>query len=177
MAFNKFDHSLEGEFLPRFRLRIAEEKTAIFDKIKEEATIETTVSGTFADNYVILRIPKYERHYWSPELQIQFTRSEENNASILRCVIGPAQSVWLMFTFFYSITILLTVFGGMFGMIQYSVARTSAFLWFWPVGIVLLIVLFAVSKAGQRKARNQTLHLVSFLLHALEKEYKVTRIE
>jgi hypothetical protein len=178
MSFNKLDHSFEGEILPRFRLKIQAEKSELFAQIKSAAIEDNAVSGTYADNYIILRIPSWERHYWSPELQIQTTPDwEDDSYSILRCVVGPTQSVWVMFVFFYSITILLTVFGGMFALVQYSVSKTSDFLWIWPIGILLVVSLFVVSKLGQRKARNQTLHLVSFLRHTLEQKWEVERVE
>lgn len=178
MSFNKFDHTITGEVLPRFRLRVENLPDPIFEEIKTAAIPEPTVSGTYADKYTILRIPSWERNYWSPELQIHSSPDYDNKSyTILRCVVGPSQSVWVMFIFFYSITILVTLFGGMFGMVQYSIENDSTFLWIWPIGIAVFLTLFIVSKIGQRKARNQTLHLVSFLLHTLERKWKVERVD
>ncbi len=179
MPFNKFDHTITGEITPRFRLRVeATLPDSIFEEIKNVAIPEPTVSGTYADKYIIIRIPSWERNYWSPELQIQASPDyEKENHTLLRCVVGPAQSVWMMFMFIYSFTILITLFGGMFGLVQYSIEKSSYFLWIWPIGLLVLAVLFVISKLGQRKARNQTLHLVSFLLHTLEKKWKVERVE
>ena len=177
MSFNKLDHTVSGKVLPRFRLRVAALPDSLFEEIKQTAIQDNTVSGTFAEKYTILRIPSWERHYWSPELQLQaFPCNEKPNNTVIRCVIGPTQSVWVMFTFFYAITGLLTLFGGMFGLVQYSISKESTFLWILPFGVIMLITLFIISKIGQRKARNQTLHLVSFLFHTLEKRWHIERV-
>jgi len=179
MPFNKFDHTIIGEITPRFRLRVdAPLPDSVLGEIKAMAIPEPTVSGTYADKYTIIRIPSWERNYWSPELQIHASLDhEKENHTLLRCVVGPSQSVWMLIMFLYSFTILITLFGGMFGLVQYSVEKSSYFLWIWPIGIIAVGTLFAISKIGQLKARNQTLHLVSFLMHTLEKKWNVERIE
>lgn len=177
MAFNELDQSLAGEVLPRFRLRVAADKDAILDYLDELLKSSTDVSHIRAKQYLILKIPEHKKEYWSPELQIQpFDDINEKNKTLLRCVIGPSQSVWMMFTFIYSAIIVLTLFGGMFGLVQYQINEYSIFLWIWPVGIIAFLSFFAVAKFGQHKARNQTLRLVSFLLHQLEMRWEVERV-
>lgn len=178
MAFNELDHSISGEVLPRFRLRISADKDELLDYLDEKAKRSEDVTHTRAKQYLILKIPPSNREYWSPELQIQpFQDYEDKKKTIVRCVVGPSQSVWMMFTFIYSAIILLTLFGGMFGLVQYQLNKSSVFLWLWPIGIVLLLSIFAVSKYGQKKARNQTLRLVSVLMHQLEEQWEIERVK
>lgn len=177
MSFNELDHSLSGEVLPRFRLRVNANREELLDCIDLQAKISDEVTHTRASQYLILKIPKSKREYWSPELQIQpFQDYEDKTKTLIRCVVGPSQSVWMMFTFIYSAVILLTLFGGMFGLVQYQLNNESIFLWMWPVGIVAFLSIFVVAKMGQRKARNQTLRLVSFLIHTLESKWEVERV-
>ena len=177
MAFNELDHSLSGEVLPRFRLRVNAARNEFMDFIDLQAANSNEVTHIRANQYLILKIPKDRRDYWSPELQIQpFQDYKEPNKTLVRCVVGPAQSVWMMFTFIYSALILLTLFGGMFGLVQYQLTKQSVFLWVWPIGIVAFLSIFAVAKFGQRKARNQTLRLVSFLMHQMEARWEVERV-
>lgn len=178
MSFNELDKTLSGEILPRFRVRVPADKDEILNFIDEQAKISGEVSHTRANQYLILRIPQSVREYWSPELQIQpFQDYEDKSKTVVRCVVGPSQSVWMLFTFIYSAIILLTLFGGMFGLVQKQLSDSSVFLWFWPIGIVLLLSIFAISKYGQRKARNQTLRLVSFFMHTLESRWEVERVK
>lgn len=127
--------------------------------------------------YLIYKVSKSQRVYWSPELQLQpFQDYEDKNYTIIRCIVGPSQSVWMLFTFIYSVIILLMLFGGMFGIIKYQLEKDSSFLWIWPIGIVLLSGFFILSKMGQAKARNQTLNMVRFLNHTLAEKWDVHRI-
>ncbi len=177
MSFNELDQSLSGKILPRFRLKIAAEKEELLDFLDAVAKKSEEVSHTRAKQYLILRIPPAKREYWSPELQIQpFQDYDDKHKTIIRCVVGPSQSVWMLFTFLYSSVILSMLFGGMFGLVQYQLNDHSAFLWIWPIGTVLLLSIFAVSRYGQMKARNQTLRLVSFLMHSLEQNWTPERV-
>lgn len=177
MSFNELDQSLSGKILPRFRLKIAAEKEELLDFLDVVAKKSEEVSHTRAKQYLILRIPPSKREYWSPELQIQpFQDYDDKQKTIIRCVVGPTQSVWMLFTFLYSTIILSMLFGGMFGLVQYQLNDHSAFLWIWPIGTVLLLSIFAVSRYGQMKARNQTLRLVSFLMHSLEQKWTPERV-
>jgi hypothetical protein len=177
MSFNELDQSLSGKILPRFRLKIEAEKDDLLDFLDDLAKKSEEVTHTRAKQYLILRIPPSKREYWSPELQIQpFQDYDDKKKTVIRCVVGPTQSVWMMFTFFYSSIVLMMLFGGMFGLVQYQLSNYSPFLWVWPLGTIALLSIFAFSKYGQTKARNQTLRLVSFLMHSLESKYEVERV-
>lgn len=177
MSFNELDHSLGGEVLPRFRLRVNANQDLILDFIDLQAKQSEEFTHTRASQYLILKIPPSKRDFWSPELQIQpFHDYDDKDKTLLRCVVGPSQSVWMMFAFFYSAIIMLTLFGGMFGLVQYQLNKQSVFLWMWPVGVVAFLSIFAVAKFGQMKARSQTLRLVSFVMHQLETRWEVERV-
>lgn len=177
MAFNEQDQTLSGKVLPRFRLRVPADKDEILDYLSDVAKENPDVAHLRAKQYLIYKVSKSQREYWSPELQLQpFQDYEDKNYTIIRCVVGPSQSVWMLFTFIYSAIILLMLFGGMFGLIKYQLEKDSSFLWIWPIGIVLLSSFFIISKMGQAKARNQTLNMVRVLHQALEEKWDVHRI-
>jgi len=176
MSYNHFDHSLEGVITPRFRLKVKAEKEDVFEHLQSMASSQKDFGITKANQYLMIKYKKSHEEYWSPELQIQPQQDfTDKNTLILRCVIGPRQNVWVMFVFIYSSIILLTLFGGMFGLVQYQLTKSSLFLWVWPIGTLLLLSIFAISKIGQSKARNQTLRLSSFILHALEQKWQIER--
>jgi hypothetical protein len=178
MAFNSSDHSRIGAVLPRFRLRVNADAEEILERIDHTAKASQEVSPIRAHQYLILKIPSREREFWSPELQIQtFQDTHDKRKTLVRCVVGPSQSVWMFFTFIYSTIILLTLFGGMFGLVQYKLSNNSIFLWAWPIGTLAFLSIFAVSKYGQKKARNQTLRLVLFLIETLEQTWEVERVK
>ena len=95
---------------------------------------------------------------------------EDDNKAYIKCILGPKQSIWTMLMFFYIGLGVLTLFGGMYGLVKWNLGKTSIFLWVFPVALFLFAVIYFTSKYGQRKGRDQMLYLVSFLYHALSDE-------
>ena len=180
MPFNQLDHHALGGIRPRFRLSSTLEKEAIFSYLKAHIHQDPTVNGSVLKHYAILRIPDPEAHYWSPELQVRVDIDEDDpkeNTTTLKCLIGPKQSVWVLFAFFYGAIGLITFFAGSYGVVQMTLGKSSAFVWFLPVGLLMIPGLWLIAREGQRTGRDQMLHLVSFLYHTLDAHGEVERIE
>ena len=110
-------------------------------------------------------------HYWSPELQIRVDQDDDHeDGAEVRCLVGPRQSVWAMFAFFYALVGLITFFGGFYGLVQEDMGESSDFIWCLPVGILLLIGIWVAAKVGQNTGRDQMLHLVSVPLPWTQRE-------
>jgi hypothetical protein len=180
MPFNRLDHNILGEIRPRFTLKIVCEPEEALLHLKKCIINDTSVSSLRANhtkNYVFLNIPSWNQHYWSPEMSVRVEKGEFSGAVTVHCLIGPRQSVWAMFTMFYAAISILTLFGGMFGFVQYQTSGSSTFLWTFPIGFFLWSTVFIASKIGQKQGRDQMLHLVSFLYHSLSEITTVERVE
>lgn len=177
MPFNRLNHSILGEIRPRFALRIESDPELAMTHIENGILKDSTVSGNRCDTLLFLKIPRSEQHYWSPEMTVRIEIEEYTDYTSVSCLIGPKQTVWALWAFIYSAVLLVTVFGGIFGMVQYSQDGSSPWIWTIPIGIVLLSTAFIASKIGQRKGRDQMLHLISFLYHSLEEIGSVERLK
>jgi hypothetical protein len=82
-----------------------------------------------------------------------------------------------MFAMIFSAILLITPFGGMFGLVQQTTSGFSTWIWVFPIGIITFSSVFITSKIGQKKGREQSLHLVSFLYHSLAEKGAVERVE
>lgn len=176
MPFNRLNHSILGEIRPRFALKIAAEPHNALEIVEQVLSKDKTVTGERSDQLIFLRTPSWERHYWSPEMTVRIEVEEFSNFTKVTCLIGPRQTVWAMWAFIYSAFALVTVFGGIFGFVQYKELGYSSWLWVIPIGVFMISSSFIAAKIGQRKGRDQMLHLVSFLYHSLEKTGRVERI-
>jgi hypothetical protein len=127
---------------------------------------ETVVGKRVYDMYY-LDIPVKEQHYWSPELRISMEENLAGEGTFIRCVVGPRQSVWLMFVFIYGFLSMLTLFGGMYGLVKWNSGGSAAWLWCFPAALLIILSVYVVAKLGQRTGRDQMLHLVSVLYHSL----------
>ena len=177
MPFNRLNHSILGEIRPRFALKIDYDPTKALNHLEDSVAKEKTVSGDRSEQLMFLKTPSWEQHYWSPEMTVRIEIEEYTDFTTVSCLVGPRQAVWAMWAFIYSALLLITVFGGIFGAVQYSQSGYSPWIWVIPIGVVGLSSAFVASKIGQKKGRDQMLHLVSFLYHSLAELGEVERHE
>lgn len=177
MPFNRLNHSVLGEIRPRFALKVEIAPETAIKHVESNIYKDKTVAGELSDHLLFLKTPSYNRHYWSPEMTVRIEVEEYTDYTTVACLVGPRQAVWALFAFIYSALVLATVFGGMFGIIQYQQHGSSLWIWLLPIGALALSSVFVVAKIGQRKGRDQMLHLISFLYHSLEEITEVKRID
>jgi hypothetical protein len=177
MPFNRLNHSVLGEIRPRFALKISASPEVAVAKLEEGFKKDPTVGGVFAKQHLFLKIPETDQHYWSPELTVRIEVEEFTDYTTVSCLVGPRQTVWALWAFIYTSILLITLFATFYGWAKYNVGGTTGWLWVVPFGIFGLSSAFIASKFGQRKGRNQMLHLISFVYHELEKLGPVERLE
>lgn len=177
MPFNRLHHSVMGELRPRFVLRINTDPEEAMQHVSKRILDDKTVSGVRSNGYIFLKIPSWAQHYWSPEMSVRIEKQDYLDYTTVHCLIGPRQAVWAMYALIYAAIILATLFASMFGLVQYQSYGSSHWLWSIPAGIVIFSSVFIFAKLGQRKGRDEMLHLVSFLYHSLDEISEVKRIE
>ncbi len=151
---------------PRFKEVVELPSEQIKVLIKEHLKNNPDVcKGEIVDHHVILKIPKKDQHYWSPQLGLELENTE--NGTLIRGLFGPKPGVWTMFVFFYSAIGFLTLLGLLFGISQMMLDMDAYGLWFVPVGLLLLIGLFIMSKVGQSMGKQQMHQLRDFLAKAV----------
>ena len=171
MPFNT--HNTDDiEIRPRFKLvSKSNNDKKILDKIKESLSNQTQVIGKIKGTHVFLTIPEKEQHFWSPSMEVVVEKDEENeNQSLIRCLLGPKQTVWMMVMFFYIAIAVVTLFGGMYGLVKWNMGQETNLIWLIPSGMILELLIYLATKWGQKQGRDQMFHLVSFLYHAIDDE-------
>ena len=179
MPFNKLNHKHLGELRPRFVLRSNVKVDKIISEINLGIEADHSVSGSIRGDYAVLRIPIKNRHYWSPELQVRVEEDEfcENQSTLIQCLVGPRSSVWGLFVFLYGVIGIIALIGGIYGASHYQLGKESIFIWFFPIGIILIPTIYVLAKIGQKKGRDQMLHLISFVYHHVDRIGTVERAE
>lgn len=168
MPFNRKDHHNFGEIRPRFKLSSKLSEEDVFKRIELFVKNDNSVSGKKVLDQYYLDIPIQYRHFWSPELRIHVEKSEQNpTQSIIRVMVGPQASVWVSFVLIYAVLCLAGLFGGMYGFVLLTMGKDSAWIWCFPIVLVLLSTVWIIAKFGQKVGRDETLHLVSTLYHAI----------
>jgi len=151
---------------PRFKEIVALSPEQVTGNIREQLAANANVcKGEIIDHHVILKIPSQHQHYWSPQLSLEL--EEHDAGTLIRGLYGPKPGVWTMFVFFYSAFGFLTLMGLLFGLSQLMLKMDAYGLWAAPVGAVILIGLFVVSKVGQNLSKQQMRQLHDFLMRAV----------
>lgn len=176
MPFNRLNHTILGEIRPRFYLKTNLDPDIAAKHIEECVAVDKSVTAVRTDRLIFLKTPSWLQHYWSPEMTVRIEKNEFAKFTTVCCLIGPRQTVWAMFAMIYAAILLVTTFGGMFGLVQYSTSGSSNYIWLIPIGCIAFSTVFIAAKVGQKKGRDQMLHLVSFLYHSLNKLGDVERI-
>lgn len=130
----------------------------IDERLKER---KYTLTGIVVQEHAFIRIPEKDQHYWSPEMHV-WAREEENK-TIVYGIIGPKPKIWTMFIFFYTIILVLTFFGGSYGIIQLILGIKADFIWSIPIGLLALTLVYGAAYFGQHKGKEQMLQLQNFL--------------
>lgn len=177
MPFNRLNHSILGEIRPRFALKVSCDPETALQQVENSLTKDKTVVGDRSGSVIFLRTPSWVHHYWSPDMTVRIEIEEFTDYTTVACLVGPRQTVWAMFAFFYAVIALVTVFGGIFGIVEMQTSGSSGWIYVIPIGLVLFSSVFITSKYGQHKGRDQMLHLISFLYHSLEEITEVERVE
>lgn len=177
MPFNRFDHSILGEIRPRFKLKIPLPPEDALKHVETCLSNDKTVFGERSEHLIFLKTPIWQRHYWSPEMTVRIEHEEYTDYTTVSCLVGPRQTVWAMFAFLYAAIVAGSTFGGIFGLVKYQETGAINWLWVIPTGILMTFSIFITSRIGQRKGRDQMLHLVSFLYHSLDQVTDVERLD
>ena len=150
---------------PKCKLNSEMEPNIIIKEIESLLNESDMVKGKIIDNQIYLSLPEEEQHYWSPELRITFTKSE--NGSSIKGIAGPNGKVWATFIVFYGLAVMLFIFGGSLGISEWMLNIDSLWIWSIPLSVFLYALIVIAAKYGQRLGNDQLIRLRYFLDEAI----------
>lgn len=140
----------------------------ITDRIRERLRQENP-RGLWLKNahyHIMLNFPHTGSEAWTPQMEINFDEVEKGR-TVVRCMIGPTNSIWMLFAAGYLGCILLGLTGITFGIAQVMLHHTP---WgFYAVPFVLLLAgfMFYLERTGRTRAQNDMRLLKDFVDQAL----------
>ena len=171
MSFNKSDKEDPLEIRPRFKLLVNNEMpNNLLELIKENGKEDKTVRIVKSySTHLDVHVPKSEESFWSPVLQLNFDKPDEAEGTLLRCLIGPQQSHWLMFVFIYGILSVIGFFAGVYGITRYvQFDEFTPWLYSLPASVIIIAAIYIMVKMAQKAKHQQIVHLVRFLYQQLD---------
>ena len=84
------------EIRPRFQKTVELSQQKILDRIQNSLdSDDIPIKGYIVDHHVVLKVLEKDRHFWSPQLDLEIEEKEEG--CLIRGIFGPHPSVWFMF--------------------------------------------------------------------------------
>ncbi len=142
------------EIRPRFTLSVPYGKKEIISRLRAEVQKpDSGCKGNFVKPVAVLSVNDEDVHFWSPELGLEFEEEEEQ--TLVRCVLGPKSVVWTMFAAFYGFAVLIGVAGLVLGLCQWFLTMNAWGFWLVPLSITLLAGAYGIALTGQKLAYDQ----------------------
>jgi len=153
---------------PRFNLELKGSMEPILESFAAAKVNTDGVVVTRVDHHVFLKIPVHQQHFWSPQLDLEFSSHEEGK-TVMTGLFGPKPAVWTMFMFFHFAVASLFIAFGIW-------AYTNATLdepYHLPVALMLLMVivwfvLYGAGRMGKKAGSKEMQHLHRFMRKILQ---------
>ena len=148
---------------PKFEKTVAMPPASARDHVA--AGVDRTgrrVVGDIYSDYVELRVPREDEHFWSPQLKLVFYPGDDGGTRI-DGRFGPNPNLWTLFLAAYVFSALIAGAGGLIGLSQWMLDQTATGFWMGIVGTVGFAVVFVVSRIGQYLASDQMDRLRAFV--------------
>ncbi len=155
---------------PRFAFNIDESQEFILNKFKtilknENCKYCSKISG----NHIFLDIPKEEGHFWSPQLQIEIDK-DENNKTLIKGILGPKPQVWTFFMFLHFVVALFFIIAFVWFYVNWSLEKDFQIQKYILIALpIIWISLYFFGQSGKKLGYNQMVELDDFLMQTLGK--------
>lgn len=156
-------------FRPRFKFGSPMSATDITHRIRERIDTNNP-KGLGQKNvhyHITLHFPHEQAHMWTPQLDLNL-EEETDGRTTVRCLIGPASNVWMLFAGGYLALTLLGLTGVTLGLAQLSLDHTPWGFWAMPVAVGGIALMGYLAYTGQRRAHDDMRTLKEFVDGALE---------
>ena len=123
------------------------------------------------NNHIQFTFSAEKRHYWSPHLSIELEEKEgnEKNATHIRGLFGPDQTLWTMFMFLQFVVAGVFTLFGMFAYSNYTL--NEPVLMDFVVMFVMVIIwflLYAIARQIREKGYTQMEELETIFLDIIK---------
>ena len=160
------------EFRPRFRFRTPMHPDTVRDRLRERVRENNPAGYRLKGNlpHMILLHPPEVQQLWTPQMDIDLEMEQEpgqETYTVVRCMIGPAPAVWMMFMGGYIALALLATFGLAIGYPQLRLNESPWGLYGAAILLAASFALWLLAQAGKRRAKKDMRALKQFVHEAL----------
>jgi hypothetical protein len=141
---------------------VEEVETQILKKLEESNP--HGFGSTFTKGHFTLTIHPQKRHFWSPQMDISVREDDDEDFTIVRCLLAPAPVVWTMFMFLYALAGFGALVSFLIASSQYSLGKDMWGIWMGIGAVVFGVILYLFAQSGKRLSRDEMKLLKDFIV-------------
>lgn len=155
---------------PRFTMEFQQPMDSLLQIFEASKKNNDGVVVTRVEEHVFLKIPKEKQHFWSPQLDLEFSSFEEG-VTTMRGLFGPKPSVWTMFMFFHFAVASLFIAFGIWAYTNYSLHED----YHYPLSlmgcmVMAWFILYIAGRGGKKAGKDEMEHLYRFMRKTLKNQ-------
>jgi hypothetical protein len=147
---------VSGNEFQRFEIVVNCPEQALGAKLKRNlAARDSGCIGWAEARHAELRVPKMERHFWSPRLQLSFGADPRGGRTLVQGTFRPEPGVWTGIVLAHCLLGGLATAGLSLGLAQWTLGDPPMALFATVLGILLSAGLYFGTLAGAQAGRGQ----------------------
>lgn len=156
---------------PRFKMDFDESQQCIISKFEDNLKDgDCKYCSKIVDGHIVIDVPVEENHFWSPQLNIEIEKVEDNK-TIVKGMFGPKPQVWTMFMFFHFAVAVAFIGFTVMAYVQWSLNMENLFALIMVIGLpIIWIIMYFLGRIGKRTGHKQMDELNDFLIATLDKK-------
>lgn len=156
------------KFRPRFKFRTPMHPDEIRDRLRGHVRDANPAGYRLTGNlpHMVLQHAPDQQQLWTPQMDIDLEMEQvpgKETFTLVRCMIGPAPTVWMGFMGAYILLAVLSLFAVTMGISQRMLGEAPWALHATWILIVLGVGIWLLAQAGKRWSREQMLALKRFV--------------
>ena len=155
---------------PRFKLDFKESQQELIEKFKKNLEDGSCkYCSKIVDGHIVIDVPIEENHFWSPQLNIEIEKVEDNK-TIVKGLFGPKPQVWTLFMFFHFAVAVAFIGFSVMAYVQWTLKSDFRFAITIVIGLpILWIIMYFLGRIGKKTGHKQMNELHEFMMKTLEK--------
>ena len=145
----------QQELLEKFRKNLEDDNCKYCSKI--------------VDGHIVIDVPIEENHFWSPQLNIEIEKGEEDK-TIVKGLFGPKPQVWTLFMFFHFAVAVAFIAFSVMAYVQWTLKSDYIFALTMVISLqILWIIMYFLGRIGKKTGYKQMNELHEFMMSTLGK--------
>ncbi len=162
------ERNSELHLRPRFKLNIDESQQKLITKFQNNVkNTNCNYCVKVIDGHIVIDIPANENHFWSPQLNIEIEKAEENK-SIVKGLFGPKPQVWTLFMFIHFVMAIAFIGFSIMAYVKWTLKSDYKMALIITLALPMLwIVMYFLGSLGKKRGHKQMDELHGFMIETL----------